>query len=365
MKIAILHPPLYPINNDFFEELGKYCDLTIYNYGSHPRLHKTFRSDLYKPKNYTLKIYNSDNLNSKRGTIPYRLQLNVSIIYDAIKTKPDLIISVAFWFPSLILSFIKRISKFKMGIITDAVQPASSRLLNLCRINILRESNIVFSGSNTTSKYIRSIYSSTKIVLSEQVINYNKWVSIHDRLPSKKSLRHKLKLPTSKKIILGVGNITTNKNWQSVLPILLNNNNLIFVLVGSGEGENELKKEVKKKGLFNQVFLVGRKESENLQKYYKSSDFFILPSLHESFGFVVVEALASGLPVICNKNAGAATLINNSNGILIDSTKIHQHQISDFLEQFTKVDTDSIRSSVKNFTIESKAKHFYSELKKI
>ena len=48
--------------------------------------------------------------------------------------------------------------------------------------------------------------------------------------------------------------------------------------------------------------------NENLPHLYRSADLFILPSKFDTFGIVVIEALASGLPVIVSDTVGAHSL---------------------------------------------------------
>ncbi|GAH97826.1 unnamed protein product, partial [marine sediment metagenome] len=57
---------------------------------------------------------------------------------------------------------------------------------------------------------------------------------------------------------------------------------------------------------------------DNLQEYYAASDVFVFPTIYEPFGLVIVEAMASGLPVITSRVAGAADLIiDGVNGLLL------------------------------------------------
>lgn len=63
---------------------------------------------------------------------------------------------------------------------------------------------------------------------------------------------------------------------------------------------------------------------KDVYKYFAASDIFILPTLYEPFGLVILEAMASGLPVIVSSKecCGAAELIENGkNGILLDNPK--------------------------------------------
>jgi UDP-glucose:(heptosyl)LPS alpha-1,3-glucosyltransferase len=60
-------------------------------------------------------------------------------------------------------------------------------------------------------------------------------------------------------------------------------------------------------------------DQKNVQEYYAAADIFVLPTLHEAFGLVITEAMASGLPVIVSKNAGAAedVIEDGKDGVLI------------------------------------------------
>ena len=59
--------------------------------------------------------------------------------------------------------------------------------------------------------------------------------------------------------------------------------------------------------------------SENVERYYAAADMFVFPSFYDSFGLVVTEAMASGLPVVCSDKAGACELITDG----VDGMIVH------------------------------------------
>jgi len=104
-------------------------------------------------------------------------------------------------------------------------------------------------------------------------------------------------------VILYVGRIAAEKNLNLAVKayemMLRQNKQVKFVLVGDGPLLGKMRKE-------NPDFIfAGMRKDEELAKYYASSDIFIFPSLTETFGNVVLEAMASGLGVVAFDYAAA------------------------------------------------------------
>ena len=64
-------------------------------------------------------------------------------------------------------------------------------------------------------------------------------------------------------------------------------------------------------GLLEKVFILGRVEELNLLAAYKNHDIFIFPNHLQSWGLAVFEAMASGLPVVVSKGAGASEVLED------------------------------------------------------
>lgn len=79
-----------------------------------------------------------------------------------------------------------------------------------------------------------------------------------------------------------------------------------------------LKKKVMENNLWDDVVFIDKKYPNELIKYYQEADVFIYPSKYESFGQPILEAMASGLPVICTNVGIVKDIIKNGeNGFIV------------------------------------------------
>ena len=114
-------------------------------------------------------------------------------------------------------------------------------------------------------------------------------------------------LKYNKPLWLYVGRITGEKNIKEILKVskLLDGT---FIFVGDGP--------LKKILIGDNIVTLGWKKGKELEKIYRSCDIFIFPSKTDTFGQVIVEAMASGLPVAAYDTYGPNEIIkNNETGV--------------------------------------------------
>lgn len=186
------------------------------------------------------------------------------------------------------------------------------------------------------------------------------------------------------RILLYVGRIEPVKGLMSVIDafiILQKKQTPLFgrlrlVVIGGGEKTRDFAKNeeiirihraVREKGLEDKVVFLGSKSQSELKKYYSKADALIVPSLYESFGLVVLEALACGTPVLVSQIGKMRTIVKEGrNGFcfLPDSPD----SLSDCIEYFY-INTgklwskETIRSDIINtFSWERTAEETYRAL---
>jgi glycosyltransferase involved in cell wall biosynthesis len=90
-----------------------------------------------------------------------------------------------------------------------------------------------------------------------------------------------------------------------------------LIIVGDGEERASLEQYAKEKGYSN-IRFVGLVPHVEVNRYYDEADIFVLPSLRECGGAVVLEAMARGLPVIATNWGGPADYITADTGYLVE-----------------------------------------------
>ncbi|WP_283680830.1 glycosyltransferase family 4 protein [Parablautia sp. Marseille-Q6255] len=123
-----------------------------------------------------------------------------------------------------------------------------------------------------------------------------------------------------KKVILFVGRLAEIKGVTYLIEAM-KQVDAKLVIVGDGTLKDALKQQAKEQG--DKIVFLGAKTHEELKTIYASADIFVAPSItmpdgsKEGFGLVMLEAMASGIPVIASVSGGIASLIHDGeNGML-------------------------------------------------
>ena len=146
-----------------------------------------------------------------------------------------------------------------------------------------------------------------------------------------KAFRHKFGIPSDACVVLTMGRIDPQKNQLfllQALPELMNINPkthcLIIGPVTNQEYYDRILDFIEKRGLKNVVTVIAGLDagSRALTDAFHSADIFALPSVHEPFGIVILEAWASGLPVIASRVGGIPSfVVPGQDGLLFESNK--------------------------------------------
>ena len=126
--------------------------------------------------------------------------------------------------------------------------------------------------------------------------------------------------------------------------------NFTLYLGGDGELRPQLEREAKRLGLGEHCVFLGSMGRETVRDWMQRCDFFVLPSLHETFGIVVGEAMACGKPVIATRCGGPEFIVSAESGIIVQPGDITglREAMHLFITQPNRFDPEVIRESVKS-----------------
>lgn len=154
-----------------------------------------------------------------------------------------------------------------------------------------------------------------------------------------------------------VGRLDSEKNHQLIIKAMERlTDDTQLLIIGDGELKDELVDLVNNLGLKDRVFLVGFKE--NPYKYLYRSDCFVLSSKHESFGIVILEAMACNLPIISTDcPVGPKEILSRNKKLLYE-----KYICTDYGILVKNNDGDSLMIAMKKMYEDVKLREKYSVL---
>jgi glycosyltransferase involved in cell wall biosynthesis len=101
-----------------------------------------------------------------------------------------------------------------------------------------------------------------------------------------------------------------------------------LTMVGSGKDEIRWRNLSEKLGVDDSVVWISWMPQEELSQLYLQHDIFLFPSLHDSSGNVVLEAMSYGLPVVCLNLGGPGVMVNDTCGRVIETKLMSESEVS-------------------------------------
>jgi len=296
-----------------------------------------FQEDLENKDIKLINFFNNKliNLLPKYGKLQSRLSFILIFAFSFFplkklisNQKPDfLIIHLITSLPLFLLIIFKFKTRFILRI---SGLPKLGILRKFLWKKALSKIYIVTCPTRSTAKYIESldIVDKKKIkILFDPIIEINK-ICLQKK--------QRIDLPFKKtEYFIAVGRLTRQKNFlmlcEAVKKIIINFPAFKLVIAGDGEDKNKILSYITKHNLENNIFLLGY--VKNIFPYIKSSQGFILSSLWEDPGFVLIEAASCRVPVFSsNCPEGPKEIIkDNFNGLLFES-----NDINDFVKNFDR-----------------------------
>jgi len=195
----------------------------------------------------------------------------------------------------------------------------------------VKEATTVVSVSKFVRNQIASAYNIPSQVIYHGINLADYHYITHDKSECKKILH----LNHKEKIILYVGKLHPYKDPITLVKsfgvIAKKQNKIRLILVGMGKLRFQILKLAKNLQVSDKISIRSQLGSDELALLYRAADVFVLPSINEAFGMVILEAMASGAPCVVS-NSGACPEILHDCGLIFEQGN---HQ--DLAEKILKV----------------------------
>lgn len=117
-------------------------------------------------------------------------------------------------------------------------------------------------------------------------------------------LRKSLGLAEEDRVLVSVGRLAKEKNLEEILRFVSRcpHPRLKLLIVGDGPNRQALERRADELGLRERIVFAGMVQPEQVANYYKLGDLFVSASNSETQGLTYIEAMASGVPVLCRRD---------------------------------------------------------------
>jgi glycosyltransferase involved in cell wall biosynthesis len=274
--------------------------------------------------------------------------LPLNIISHLFKFKPDIIFSNSFGLWTLICLLLKPLGKWRVVIAYEGSSPGVDYLRSPVRLALRRimvkASDACITNSYGGQKYLIEILNALKERVFVHPYEVPCVESLLGNIPKDSEKIDSFQSP----IFLFVGSLVTRKGLLQLLKacVVLKQEGLdhySLVIVGDGPQKDLLEEFSKKNNLTDNIHWIGKLDYGQLGLYFHQADAFILPTLEDTWGVVILEAMAFGKAILCSERAGASELVvEGQNGFCFDPC--NQQQVANVMKQF--IDNQSLSETM-------------------
>lgn len=123
--------------------------------------------------------------------------------------------------------------------------------------------------------------------------------------------------------LLTVARLTPRKRIDDLLRVIVAKPEWTLTVVGDGEGRAHLASLSHRLGVHGRTTFTGGVARASLPGIYRSHDVYVLPSANEGMSNTILEAMASGLPIVTTDTGGARELVHPENGRIVPIGNVH------------------------------------------
>ncbi|MBU1446157.1 glycosyltransferase family 4 protein [Patescibacteria group bacterium] len=246
-------------------------------------------------------------------------------IKELIKYRDIDLMHIHVWNPASCRYAFMAANKYNIPLVVTEHDPFElTKLKQAIKRNLIKKTDKMIAVSNRNAETLKELFPilKDKIIAVHNGIDITWFESQNLSFTDKKlhEYRDLLGADDKTKLILSVAELHERKGLKylvgAVEALIQAGENCKLILVGTGPERENLEKLIQEKKLENNVKLLGfRKDIPHLMA---TCDIFVLPSLKEAFGLVLIEAMTAKLPIVASDVGGIPEIIEAGiNGLLV------------------------------------------------
>ncbi len=239
--------------------------------------------------------------------------LPLNIVNRLLQFKPQVIFSNSFGMWTTLALLLKPLGKWRVVIAYEGSSPSVDYRNSAMRISV-RRALVRAADACITNSHAGKAYLTEVLKAEEKLVFVQPYEVPAANSLSGQSTFAELDTSWQQPIFIFVGSIVPRKGLNFLLEAcaLLKKqgcHKYTLLIVGDGPQREELETFSQKQQLTDCVKWVGRVDYGLLGAYFNQANVFVLPTLEDTWGMVVLEAMVLGKPILCSKWAGAAELV--------------------------------------------------------
>lgn len=170
------------------------------------------------------------------------------------------------------------------------------------------------AGMQAADRVIAVSELTRRIVIGKYGIPAEKVVTVHNAVRFGESEEAAPERAVKDKVVTFLGRITYQKGpdyfVEAAAKVLQRVPDVRFVMAGSGDLMNHVVRRVAQLGIADRFHFTGFLKGGEVQRMFRLSDVYVMPSVSEPFGISPLEAMRSGVPVIISRQSGVAEVLD-------------------------------------------------------
>jgi glycosyltransferase involved in cell wall biosynthesis len=275
---------------------------------------------------------------TETGYSRHFIKASPTIAYHLLQFKPHVIFANGFSLWTLLAILLKPIVKWRIVLVYEGSSPNVDFLDSPVRL-FFRRAMVQYADTFVSNSYAGKNYLAEVLGASSRNISATPYmVPDAQALLQRVNRNQTIDLQLHSPVFLFIGQVILRKGLHLLLQACKSleeqgYTNFTLLVVGDGPQRDELEIFSNQQDLKDRVKWLGWVAYEQLGAYFNLADVFVFPTMEDTWGMVVLEAMAFGKPVLCSQWAGAKEMIvDGENGHLFDPN--NTQELTDLMRQF-------------------------------